>query len=559
MNDKLNVCIVGPFGAGVVALRQLGHAVLSVAQSEELFCNLPEILKKNDFRPDLVLQVECLGKRTLIQGLDTLDCPTLFWATDPHLNLHWHNTYGRLFDQVLSTQQSLVAPFKLEGLSDVRWLPRFAFDLPSPSIAARKHEIAFVGRLSDQRPGRKWMVDFVKSRVGERSFPVEQSLSHSEMLALYQDTKIIPNESILGEVNFRLFEGTSCGSLLLTQDLGAEQASLFEPGREIDTYADAAEFEEKLKFYLGNDDLIQKMGQAAHKRVQSEHMPIHRTEQILDFAKDTARNRATPSEAEKWLAVAIASMWESGMLDLPVREVLSRLAASSQDEHVVVATLRVQTVINANLVVEENLINLLGGELFEDSFGVNFTGSAAALRLGNWDAAKAFWYRHLKAVNNTKLPPKEPKDLLICWAKELKKHQRVFRGGFPFKSKTHLPHTALDCLLILCDNDPQDAEVLRLIDVMLRPRKELDQVRGGFLASLVAQDSNDWRLLFEQALTNLHSYRLDDGMQKLMLARELARERGQERAFSMALRGRDESGVILKRMFDYQKDSKSVC
>ncbi|WP_320174320.1 glycosyltransferase [Maridesulfovibrio sp.] len=550
MKDKLNVCIVGPFGTGVTALRQLGHSVLSIAQSDDLFCDLPEILEKNDFTPDLLLQVESLGKRTLIQGLDTLDCPTVFWATDPHLNIHWHNTYGRLFDQVLSTQQSLVPPFKLEGLSDVRWLPRFAFDLASPPIAERKNEIAFVGRLSDQRPGRKWMVDFIKSRVGDHSFPVEQSLSHSEMLALYQDTKIIPNESILGEVNFRLFEGTSCGSLLLTQDLGDEQASLFEPGREIDTYADAAEFEEKLKLYLGNDHLIQKMGQAAHERVQSEHLPIHRVERILEYAKDSARNRATGSEAEKWLAVTIASMWESGMLDLPVREVLSRLAASGQDEHVVVATLRVQTVINANPVVEENLMNLLGGKLFEDSFGVNFTGSAAALRLGNWDTAKAFWYRHLKAVNSTKLPPKEPKDLLIYWAKELKSQQRVFRGGFPFKPKTHLPHTALDCLLSLYDNDPQGTEVLRLIDVMLRPRKELDQVRGGFLTSLAMQDSNDWRLLFELALTNLHSYRLDEGMQNLALARKIARKQGQERAFSMALRGRDQSGLIMKRMLD---------
>ena len=548
MNNILNVCIVGPFGAGVTALKQLGHEVLYIGHSEELFCDLPEILEENDFTPDLVLQVECLGKRTLIQGLDELDCPTIFWATDPHLNLHWHNTYGRLFDQTLSTQQSLVAPFKLEGLSDVRWLPRFAFDMAAPLVVERKNDIVFVGRLSDQRPGRKWMVDFIRSRAGEHSFRVEQSLTHAEMLALYQDTKIIPNESILGEVNFRLFEGASCGSLLLTQDLGDEQAALFEPGREIDTYADVVELEEKLKLYLGNDQLVQKMGQAAYNRVQSDHLPIHRVERILEYAKDAARNRATGAEAEKWLAVTLASMWESGMLDLPVRDVLARLAASEQDEHVVVATLRVQTVIGANSVVEENLMNLLGGKLFEDSFGLNFTGSAAALRVGNWDAAKAFWYRHLKNTDNTKLPPNDPKELLIYWAKELKRNQRIFRGGFPFKSKTHLPHTAIDCLLTLYDADPNDIEVLRLIDVMLRPRKELDQVRDSFLSSLVAQESKDWRLLFELAMTNLHSYRLDKGLQKLMLAREIARDQGQERAFNMALQSRDESGLIAGRL-----------
>ncbi|TIH17054.1 glycosyltransferase family 1 protein [Marinifilum sp. JC120] len=550
MKDKFSVCIVGPFDAGVAALKQLGHAVLYVAHTEELFCNLPDILEKNDFTPDLVLQVECLGRRTLIQGLDGLDCPTVFWATDPHLNLHWHNAYARLFDQTLSTQQSMVPSFKAEGLSDVRWLPRFAFNMVSPPVADRKNDISFVGRLSDQRPGRKWMVDFIRSRVGERPFPVEQSLSHSDMLALYQDTKIIPNESILGEVNFRLFEGTSCGCLLLTQELGDEQASLFEPGREIDTYADVLELEEKIKLYLGNDRLIQTMGQAAHKRVQSEHLPIHRIERILQYAKDAVRRRATGEESDKWLAITVASMWESGMLDLQVRDVLSRLASLEQDDHVVVATLRVQAVAGANSVMEDNLVNLIGGELYEDSFCLNFTGSTAALRLGNWDVAKAFWYQHLETVNSTKLPPKSPKDLLILWAKELKRNNRFFWGGFPFNSKRHLPHTATDCLHSLYETEPEDVEILRLIDVMLRSRKELDQVRGGFLSPLAAHESKDWRLSFELAMTNLHSYRLDEGMQKLVLTRELAREHGQEKAFSMALRGRDESGLISKRLME---------
>ncbi len=551
MKEKLNVCIVGPFHLGVIALEQLGHSVLEVPHHPDIFCNLTELLNKNKFTPDLVLQVENLGRRTLIQGLSDFDCPTVFWATDPHLNMHWHNSYAKLFDQVLSTQKSIVPSFKDEGLSDVRWLPRFAYDMVSPPVADRKNDIAFVGRLSDQRPGRKWMIDFIKSLAGDRPFSVEQSLSHRDMLALYQDTKIIPNESILGEVNFRLFEGASCGCLLLTQDLGDEQASLFEPGREIDTYADVVELGEKLKLYLGNDSLIQTMGQAAHERVQSEHLPIHRIERILQYAKDTARNRVSGPEAKKWEAVTVASMWESGMLDVPVSEVLSRLASLTQDQHVVAAMLRIQAVIGVNSVMEDNLMRLLGGKLYENSFCLNFTCSTAALRVGNWNMAKAFWYRHLKSADLiNKLPPKTPKDLLILWAKELRQRKLLFRGGFPFKSKNHLPHTAIDCLMVLYEEDPGDSEVLRLIDVMLRSRKELDQARGSFLSSLASNSLNDWRLTFELAMTNLHSYRLDDGLNKIVLARDIAREQGQEKAFTMALKGRDESGQIYKRLIN---------
>ncbi|WP_035076728.1 CgeB family protein [Maridesulfovibrio zosterae] len=551
MKEKLNVCIVGPFNSGVIALEKLGYSVFEVPHHPDIFCNLQELLKKNKFTPDLVLQVENLGRRTLIQGLEDFDCPTVFWATDPHLNMHWHNSYTKLFDQVLSTQKSIIPSFKAEGLSDVRWLPRFAYDMAAPPVADRKNDIAFVGRLSDQRPGRKWMIDFIKNLAGDRPFPVEQSLSHSDMLALYQDTKIIPNESILGEVNFRLFEGASCGCLLLTQDLGVEQASLFEPGREIDTYADVVELEEKLKLYLGNDSLIQAMGQAAYERVQSEHLPIHRIERILQYAKDITRNRVSGLDAKKWEAIAVASMWESGMLDLPVRDVLSRLASLKQDQHVVVATLRIQAVIGVNSVMEDNLMSLLGGKLYENSFCLNLTCSTVALRLDKWNMAKAFWYRHLKSTDLiNKLLPKTPKDLLILWAKELKQRKLIFRGGFPFNSKKHLPHTAIDCLTILYEADPGDSEVLRLIDIMLRSHKELDQARGSFLSSLTLNSLNDWRLIFELAMTNLHSYRLDDGLNKIVLARDIAREQGQEKSFFMALKCRDESGLIYKRLMN---------
>ncbi|NDV28883.1 glycosyltransferase [Desulfovibrio sp. JC010] len=549
MKDKLNVCVVGSFSAGVAALRQLGHTVLHITYSGEPFCNLPEILEKNDFIPDLLLQVEDLGKRTLIQGLDALDCPTIFWATDPHLNLHWHSPYGKLFDLTLSTQQAMVPFFKADGLSNVRWLPVYAPHMDSPPVSGRKNDIVFVGRLSDQRPARTWMVEFIRSRIGDRNFSVEQSLSYAEMLELYQDTKIIPNESILGEVNFRLFEGTACGCLLLTQDLGDEQASLFKPGREIETYSDVLELEEKLKLYLGNDSLIQKMGQAAYERVQSEHLAVHRIERILQYADDAVRSRAEGAEAEKWFAITAAAMWESGLLDVPLGDVTSNLSALLQDPQVVVATLRVQAVAGFNSLLEKNIMTLLGGNLFENSFDLNLTGSTAALRLNNWDGAKAFWYRHLKGAGKSDmLPPKTPKDLLILWAKELKYRNRLFRGGFPFDFKRHLPNTAVDCLMSLHNACPDDVEILKLLDVMLRSRKELDQVRGNFLSALIMHGQHDWRLIFESALTDLRSYRLEPGMEKILLAKKIARKNGQERAFAMALKGRDESGLISVRM-----------
>ncbi|WP_320006312.1 glycosyltransferase [Maridesulfovibrio sp.] len=549
MNSKLNVCIVGSFRECVDALEGLGHNVLNVTRNGNFFCDLPDILEKNNFKPDLLLQIESLGERTIVQGLDELDCPTAFWAMDPHLNLHWHSAYARLFDQTFSTQKAMVPVLKNAGVPDVRWLPMYAYELDSPAISIRKNDIGFVGRINNQRRGRKQMVEFIDSRIGDYSFPVEQNLGFNEMLTFYQDTKIIPNESILGEVNFRLFEGASCGALVLTQDLGEEQASLFEPGREIDTYADVLELEEKLKLYLGNDRLVQVMGQAAHARVQAEHLAVHRIEKILDYVKDGSRNRASGADAGRWLAITLAAMWESGMHNLPVHDVLSRLAAFKQVESLVVSMLRVQAASGMYQMLEDNIMALLGSEFLVDSFDLNLTGSTAALRLDNWDAAKAFWYRQQKSMGAAAmLPPKTPKDLLILWTKDLKRRNRIFRGGFPFNPGLHLPYSAVDCLMVAYDSCPGDPEVAKLIDVMIRPFKELDQIRGDYLLGYAGTEPQDWRVLFELGITDLHSYRLDQGMKNIALSEIIAREQGQERAFAMTLKARDDSGMISRRL-----------
>ncbi len=547
MQAMQNICLIDSPITLSAAFQDLGHTTLCLSPASSPFFDLAEALNENNFSPDLVLQVEHLGQRTILTGLKGLDCPTIFWASDPHLNTHWQAAYARLFDIVCSTQRSIIPQLKRQGAEDVRWLPTVGFDVPWTEMKNREHAMAFVGRLTAQRPARQWMVDFLQNKANNRSFPIEQNLTFPEMLGLYQKSKIIPNESILGEVNYRLFEGASCGSLVLTQDLGDEQASLFEPGREIDTYTDVAELNEKLDRYLNNDRLVETMGQAARERILSEHLFVHRARRILEYANNATHNRVTANEADKWTAIATSAMWEMGMISLSAMDVLAKLAPLQQDADVATATLRVQALAKVNTIMAENCSTILGGKLYLDSLDVNLSGSMAALRLNNWDGAKTFWYRQMQATGNNKsLPPRKPSDLLTLWAKELKRHDRVFQGGFSFKPGEHLPATAMDCLMTILNDEPEDLPTLHLLDVMLRPYKALDQARIGFLSILTLFKREDWRLAFESAMANLRAYRLESGMEELHIARELARDQGQERGFSMALKARDASGAIRR-------------
>ena len=121
------------------------------------------------------------------------------------------------------------------------------------------------------------------------------------------------------------------------------------------------------------------------------------------------------------------------------------------------ATLRIQAMAGSTQVLAGNVKTILGNALYADSADLNLAGSMAALKVDHWDGAKTFWYRHLKATNATDTnPPRDTKELLTLWAKNLKRRGLLIRAGFPFDATWHQPVTAAECLLSILADVPED-------------------------------------------------------------------------------------------------------
>ena len=549
MPEVKNVCLIDPPYAVAQEFRAAGCEVLELHASGQPFLSLPEALDGRGFRPDLVVQVEFLGSRCVVTGLDQAPCPVLLWSVDPHLNAHWHSAWARLFDMTCSTQRGWIPRLKTRGAADVRWLPWFGHPLPWTAYADRRTDAAFVGRVTPQRPARRWLTEFLRARVDGSRLALHQDLDYPAMLAAYHDARIVPNESIFGEVNFRLFEAASCGCLVLGQDLGDEQASLFEPGREMDTCAHVLELERKLSLYLDNERLNAAMGRAAYERVRAEHLAKHRVRRLLEYAADAVDRRARGAEAETWTALTVAGMWEAGMSGLTDGDVLARLERAEPCGDVAAAALSVLARADRRGALEANMAALLGGGLYADHAGLNLAGSMAALRLDRFDGAKAFWYRHCRTSGGRECaPPRDAVELLTLWAKDLQRRGLVMRQGFPFDPQIHLPASAWECLLLLLEREPEHLPTLRRLDALLRPLAGAEQSRVGFLSILTLHEREDWRLALEIGLADLNSFRLESGLEELGLARDLARRAGQESLFDRALAAQDRTGLAAARL-----------
>jgi hypothetical protein len=556
MGEFKNICLIDAPASLANAFGALGCEVLQLAGTPGPFLDLGRTLARCErpFVPDLVLQVESLGPRCIVTGMDGLDCPAVLWCIDPHLNGYWHAPYARLFDVTCSTQRSALPVLRGRGAADVRWLPTYGHGSICPDHATRTNDAAFVGRLTADRPARAWMVRLLERSCAGHTLAVTEGLSFRDMMDLYRDTRIVPNESILGEVNFRLFEGASCGCLVLGQELGEEQEALFVPGREMDTCADAVEMEEKLALYLKNPRLTQAMGRAARERVQAEHTPAHRIRRIFDMARNAACRRARGSEAAFWTGLTVAAMWEGRMIGLSAAAVLAMLgdnvpAMVAASPHSACAALRVLAAAGETGPMEIAMDALLAAGLWPDSVEVNLAGSMAGVRLGRFEAARAFWSRHVRnaGVRNPG-PPDTPTALLTLWARDLSHRGVVVRAGFPFDPAAHLPGAATECLLAVLAEQPEHLPTLRLLDTMLRPLPGQAQFRVGLLSSLTLHERGDWRATLELALANLRAYRVESGMDELALARRLATEQDQERAFARALAASDRAGLLAARL-----------
>ena len=113
----------------------------------------------------------------------------------------------------------------------------------------------------------------------------------NKMLKILTKTKILVNTHIEDTKyagNMRLFEGTGCGCLLIT-DKKKDIDKLFKPNEEIELFSDKEDLIEKCKYYLINQDKLRKISKAGLKKTLSFHSYKIRASLLSNFIKKNIR------------------------------------------------------------------------------------------------------------------------------------------------------------------------------------------------------------------------------------------------------------------------------
>lgn len=506
------LCIGSGFGP---LLTSAGHTVRTPDVGHGIL-DLPNWLATHDFTPDLIFQEEWLGPRLLVCGLEAIPCPKVFWAIDSHLNMYWHRHYGRLFDLVLTPHVTLhtrqpegwrlpaIGRFARPGYQRT-WIPH----------AQRNHDISFVGVLNNHRMLRAWLAELLTNRYG---VVAQQNVPFADMLHLYDDTRLLPNEAICNEVNYRLMEGASCGACVLTPDAGDDLASLFEPGREILVYRDGLELRDMLDFLQRRPAVAEAIGRSARQRVLATHLPEHAIPILLQ-ATSMGRTAATGDDACRAFALSLVQRTRAGALDLTPEAMHNLLRPLAPHPDVECALVRLFSEYNDDTALHGRLQSLLVSGFGAGSLDLNVACAGAALKAGDLHLAKKFWYRHHQAANLA--APERPQSIYhacLLWADMLRKSGREGLPGFPFKAAHHCPENAWEMLLLAALHAGDDKEYQSRLTTLTHNRNDLVYFHLCYSAAESLHNTHDWRSQTAHGLACLKAYRIEAGLAELAQA-----------------------------------------
>jgi Glycosyl transferases group 1/DUF based on E. rectale Gene description (DUF3880) len=229
-----------------------------------------------DQRPDLYLWVESVPGH-YPANLAALSCPKACYLIDSHLNLSLHLEWASGFDHVFIAQREYLPAFRRRG-HNVHWLPLGC----DPEIHRRHdvtplHQIGFVGSVREGSRRERLL------RRLSQTFALEYKRCFwDEMARHFSASRLVFNDALKNDLNMRLFEAMSCGSLLLT-DLAKNsgQDALFRDGEEYALYRDGS-MVDVARFYLENEELRRQVAARGQRLVHNAHTYLHRVEDLLE-------------------------------------------------------------------------------------------------------------------------------------------------------------------------------------------------------------------------------------------------------------------------------------
>lgn len=275
-------------------LRAFGHVVVTAGMQSrfDIYLETPinsieAVLRRcpEGFVPERILVLDNSGP-IIITDLHRCDIPKLFYSIDVHHHLSYHRYFYHLLDRTLVAQKDYLTAISELGNTELRsapkWMPLWASEQIQPSHE-KKHGAVFVGSLNPRLNAER--VAFFDALQKQCDLLV----TTGKFQDIFPYSEVIVNQTVKGDLNFRVFEAMQSGAMLLTERTGNGLSELFSENKHLMLY-DRGNVEEaaaRIQSALANIPQTREIAAAGLQEVQARHLPVHRAAVIEQELKDT--------------------------------------------------------------------------------------------------------------------------------------------------------------------------------------------------------------------------------------------------------------------------------
>lgn len=276
-----------------IPLLELGHDVYffdTVNPEEKDFESII-----NNFKPDLIFS--CISGNEQVTPYEPLDLikretesgrtKTFNWFCDDTWRFESFSLkYCNYFNYCSTPEPSFVEKYKQNNYDNIilgNWHTNLSL---YPKKTNKKIKVGFCGHINQSRYSLLRKINNLDINLATIYGP-----SYEDMLDFYASCNIGINFSInendpqkKTQMKLRMFEVPAANAMLLTEHHSTIE-NFFDIHREIVTFKTEEEMISKLKYYLNNENALEKISKLGFERVKKEHQSKIRLKEVLEHIR----------------------------------------------------------------------------------------------------------------------------------------------------------------------------------------------------------------------------------------------------------------------------------
>lgn len=281
------------------SLERLNLSFSNHESIESIFSRLPA-----GFKPDAIVYHDDSHPFFRVEGLERARIPILFYQVDAHIHYSWFPFMSGVVSTVWIGQRDYLKHYSTAHWN-VEWVPLWA---PTWNRSAQQRDIDVCFRGSLELPQRTQRVQFLKGFTEAFKDGIVADFGSGAYRDVYGRSKIVLNESISDDVNFRIFEALSSGAMLLTPRVDNGLSELFDDGGDLVTYerGNVGDAVAKFDYYLSHETERSRIADSGCAKVLKFHTPMALAKKMFEVLQIAAGRGPFPN-----LAAAFRIAWSA--------------------------------------------------------------------------------------------------------------------------------------------------------------------------------------------------------------------------------------------------------